>query len=60
MNTPDPVILLQDYYEKCTFIIPDHNLNVVSILRPDKENFLEPRVTGKRYNEVNHVILVQK
>lgn len=35
----EPVILLLDYYEKCTFIIPpDHNLNVVSLLRPDKES----------------------
>ena len=50
---------LSGFYKICVFIIPDHNFNVVSIL-PDKENFLEPRVTGKRHNKVNHVILVQK
>ena len=53
-------IIWSYYYEKCYFIIRDHNLSVVRILRPDKENFLEARVTGKRHNEVNHVFSVQK
>ena len=50
-------IFSPSYYEKCSFIIPDNNFNVVSFLCSDTENFLEPGVAGKRRNEVNHVIL---
>ena len=47
-------IFSPSYYEKCSFIIPDNNFNVVSFLCSDTENFLEPGVAGKRRN---HVIL---
>ena len=51
IRDPKMWIILSYYYEKCYFIIRDHNLSVVRILRPDKENFLEAGVTGKRHNE---------